>query len=172
MSLRSYITYNFSKVLRRLSEVARWKATEYRLFLLYTGPVVLQFILNEECYFHFICLHVCFRLRLDPYTKNNNLINFSEKVLAYFVDKFVKIYGKQFISHNIYGLLHIVDDFRKYGCLDNCSSFPFEKNLLKLKKMVRKSEKPLEQVINRYTEYLTFCASNIFPKSQNKIITQ
>lgn len=106
---------------------------------------------------------------MDPYTKNNNLINFSEKVLTYFVDKFVKIYGKQFISHNIHGLLHIVDDFRKYGPLDNFSCFPFENYLLKLKKMVQKSEKPLEQVINRYTEYLTFCEPNIFPKSQNKI---
>lgn len=27
--------------------------------------------------------------------------------------------------------------------------------------MVRKSEKPLEQVIKRYTEYLTFCEPNI-----------
>jgi len=36
--------------------------------------------------------------------------------------------------------------------------------------MVRKSEKPLEQVVKRYTEYLTFCELNIpVSQAQNKI---
>jgi len=159
--LKSFITYDFSRVPRSLLEVARWKATEFRLFLLYTGPVVLKSILTDECYSHFICLHVSFRILLDPYVKNDELINFCDRVLTYFVKKFGKLYGNQFISHNVHGLLHVVDDFKKYGALDKCSCFPFENYLKNLKKMVRKSEKPLEQVIKRYTEYLTFCEPNI-----------
>lgn len=120
LSLKQFITYDFSRYPSALSEVARWKATEYRLFLLYTGPVVLQYILNDECYSHFICLHICFRILLDPHILNNELIDFCEKVLTYFVEKFGKLYGVQFISHNVHGLLHIVDDFKKYGPLDQC----------------------------------------------------
>jgi hypothetical protein len=170
LSLKPFITCDFSRVPRSLTEVARWKATEFRLFLLYTGPVVLKSILTDECYSHFICLNVCFRILLDPYIKNNELINFCGRVLTYFVKKFGKLYGNQFISHNVHGLLHVVDDFKKYGPLDKCSCFPFENYLKNLKKMVRKSEKPLEQVVKRYTEYLTFCEPNIpVSQSQNKI---
>ena len=35
-----------------------WNATEYRQFLLYTGPIVLKNVLKEECYVHFLCLSV------------------------------------------------------------------------------------------------------------------
>lgn len=86
--LKSFITYDFSRVPRSLLEVARWKATEFRLFLLYIGPVVLKSILTVECYSHFICLHVSFRILLDPYVKNNELINFYDRVLTYFDKKF------------------------------------------------------------------------------------
>lgn len=102
---------------------------------------------------------------MDPHIKTNELIDFSEKVLTFFVEKFGQLYGVQFISHNIHGLLHVVDDFRKYGPLDKCSCFPFENYLKNLKKMVRKAEKPLQQVINRYHEYLTFCDPNIYPNN-------
>jgi len=152
---KPFITSDFTRPPRGLNEVLRWKATEYRLFILYTGPTVLQGVLNEDCYSHFICLHVCIRILLTPGIENG-LLNFCEKVLTYFVDKFGKLYGKQFISHNVHGLLHITDDYKKYGALDQCSCFPFENYLQFLKKMVRKYEKPLEQVINRYHEFLTF----------------
>lgn len=33
----------------------------------------------------------------------SELLNFCEKVLTYFVDKFGKLYGKQFISHKMLG---------------------------------------------------------------------
>lgn len=167
LSLKPNMTYDFSRTPRSLTEILRWKATEYRLFLLYTGPVVLKNILSDVCYSHFICLHTCFRILLTP-NVDIKLINFTERLLTYFVDKFGEIYGKQFMSHNIHGLLHIVDDYRKYGSLDNCSCFPFENYLKSLKKMVRKFEKPLEQVVNRYEEFLTFTEPKI--SSLNKEI--
>lgn len=39
---------------RSVQELSRWKATEFRLFLLYIiGPIVLKNIINEECYTNF-----------------------------------------------------------------------------------------------------------------------
>lgn len=49
LSLRPYICNDFSRYPRALSELPRWKATEFRLFLLYLGPVVLNGFLNDEC---------------------------------------------------------------------------------------------------------------------------
>jgi len=169
LSLRPHICSDFSRYPRGLNDLPRWKATEFRLFLLYSGPVVLKGILNDECYKHFICLHICFRILLTP-DINVELVNFSEKLLIYFVDKFGKLYGKQFVSHNVHGLLHIVDDYRKFGFLDRCSCFPFENYMKVLKKMVRKHEKPLEQVIKRYNEILEFCKPEfVIPTSSIKI---
>jgi len=62
------------------------------------------------------------------------------------------IYGCQHISHNIHGLIHISDDYERYGPLDNCSAFVFENFMKELKSKVRKHDKPLKQIINRYNE--------------------
>ncbi|CAI6349946.1 unnamed protein product [Macrosiphum euphorbiae] len=166
--LNTFVPSDFSRKCRGLNEICRFKATEFRLFLLYTGPVVLKDILNNECYFHFLCLHISFRVLLCP-GSSEKLVNFSEKLIKYFVENFSEIYGPQFISHNVHGLLHIVDDYRKFKSLEECSCFPFENYMKVLKKMVRKHEKPLEQVINRYHESLLF-NQPIVLKSQKKII--
>lgn len=129
--LRTSITSDFTRLPRSLHEVPRWKATEYRLFLLYSGPVVLQNMLNKDYYSHIICLHVCFRILLTSNIEIE-LLHFCEQLLVYFIEKFGKLYGKQFISHNIHGLLHITDDYNQYGSL--CSCFPFENYLQFLKK--------------------------------------
>lgn len=49
-------------------------------------------------------------------------------------------------------MLHLTDDYIKYGPLDSCSTFPFENYMKHLKSMLRKHEKPLQQVIKRYEE--------------------
>lgn len=65
---------------------------------------------------------------------------------------FQNIYGQQFVSHNVHGLLHVCDDYLRYGPLDNCSTFFFENYMKELKSFLRKHDKPLQQVINRYNE--------------------
>ncbi|KAE9536128.1 hypothetical protein AGLY_007351 [Aphis glycines] len=70
--------------------------------------------------------------------------------------EYSELYGPQFVSHNVHGLLHIVDDYRKFKSLEECSCFPFENYMKVLKKMVRKHEKPFEQVIKRNQESLLF----------------
>lgn len=132
LSIKNLIPSDFSRKFRGLNEVARWKATEFRLFLLHTGPVVLKGIISNNCYFHFICLHVAFRIILSS-NSSEKLVNFSEKILLYFVEKFEELYRAQFISHNVHGLIHVVDDYRKFGSLDKCSCFPFE-NYMQFKK--------------------------------------
>lgn len=155
LSIKPFVTSDFTRKPRGLNEVLRFKATEFKFILLYAGPIILKGVLTDECYSHFVCLHVAFIILLSPHS-STKLVDFAEKLLIHFVEIFEEIYGAQFSSLNIHGLIHLADDYRKYGNLDNCSCFPFENFMKFLKKMVRKHEKPLEQVINRYQEYIMF----------------
>lgn len=52
------ITTEFNRKPRSLHEVKRWKATEFRQFLLYTGPIVLKSVISHDKYMNFLSLHV------------------------------------------------------------------------------------------------------------------
>lgn len=43
-------------------------------------------------------------------------------------------------------------DVRQHGCLDTISAFPYENHLQKLKKLVRKTQRPLAQMLRRLSE--------------------
>ena len=56
LSLNGYMPSEFSRQPRSLKDLDRWKATEFRQFLLYTGPIVLQDIISDNAYEHFLAL--------------------------------------------------------------------------------------------------------------------
>jgi len=150
LAVKCYIPSDFVRKTREIQEVSRWKATELRLFLLYIGPIVLKNIISENCYNHFMTLNISMIILLSPNLQN--YLPYAEELLEYFIKTFEILYGREHNSHNIHGLSHLCDDFKYYGPLDNCSAFPFENYMKELKSKIRKHEKPLEQVINRYSE--------------------
>ncbi|KAF4522793.1 hypothetical protein B566_EDAN014837 [Ephemera danica] len=76
-----------------LNELTKWKATEMRQILLYTGPLVLEMFYQRayiNMFFHFL--------------------TYARDLLHYFVLNFGTLYGHECISYNVHGLLHLVDD--------------------------------------------------------------
>jgi hypothetical protein len=70
-----------------------------------------------------------------------------------FVKHFGELHGTDKITYNVHALIHLSDDAKLYGVLDNVSAFPFDNYLGKLKKkMVRQPRLPLQQVIRRLCE--------------------
>jgi len=84
---------------------------------------VLKTILSEEIYTNFMVLNIAMLILLSPDRKF--LLQYARELLDFFVKNFQNIYGQQFVSHNIHGLLHLCDDYDLFGPLDNCSAFGF-----------------------------------------------
>ncbi|KAF0727268.1 Uncharacterized protein FWK35_00028845, partial [Aphis craccivora] len=151
LSLNALTTSDdFVRQNRSIQDISRWKATEFRLFLLYSGQVVLKNIISKKCYNNFMSLNIVMIILLSH--DFGFLINYARQLLDSF-----------YVSHNIHGLLHLCDDYIQYGPLDNCSAFKFENHMKQLKSYLRRHEKPLQQVINRYHERY---ADQIFTSNQ------
>lgn len=98
---------------------------------------------NENIYQNFLCLHVAFIL-----LSLNKNIAYANELLKYFVRTFIIIYGPD----NVHSLLHIAADSKIYGSIENFSAFPFENNMLFLKKLIRNGDQPVQQIVNRIHE--------------------
>lgn len=156
VNIRKYIPTEFNRKPRSLKEFKRWKATEFRLFLLYTGPVVLKGKIPLAVYQNILLLHSATFILINP---KPDLV-LAKNLLEVFVEHSMKLYGKEFVSYNVHNLLHIVDDVKKYESLDNFSCFVFENYLGKIKRMLRTSYKLLQQICNRYSELANFTESS------------
>lgn len=127
------------------------KATEFRLLLLYLGPVVLQHLLSKPQIIHFNALNCAVRILCDPRecVRNNG---YAQDLMIYFVDNMELLYGEETLIYNIHNLIHIPEDVLNHGPLDSFSCFPFENFLQKIKLMMKDGAQPLAQFIKRITE--------------------
>jgi hypothetical protein len=149
--IKPFIPYEFNRSPRDLNEVPRWKATELRQFLLYTGVVVLKNKLPQQHFRHFTSL-VCAVTILSNYKLINNYLSYAKDLLKYFVECYTKLYGKENLSYNVHGLLHVIDDVQEFGNINNYSAFPFENFLGQLKRLIRGGNLPLSQICGRISE--------------------
>ena len=147
----AYIPREFSRKPRALTEYKLWKATELRLFLLYVGPVVLKGFLSHDAYVNFLDLSVAVRILLcQPLMKD--FLEYAGQLLKYFVQSFCTLYAEDQLVYNVHSLIHLVEDAKKFGPLDNVSSFKYENYLGRLKKLVRSAQKPCVQIVKRILE--------------------
>ncbi|CAG9822158.1 unnamed protein product [Phaedon cochleariae] len=110
-SLSTFMPSEFARKPRGLKEVKRWKATEFRQFLFYTGPIVLKNSLPKTKYEHFMILSVSIIFLIsEKYCHNDEYLSYANSLLTYFVDITKSIYGSHFLTHNFHNLLHLSDD--------------------------------------------------------------
>lgn len=147
-----FIPIEFARKTRPITESRRYKASELRTFLIYTGPVVLKNVLPKKNYNNFVVLSVAISILLSDFAFNDSWLNYAKDLLNCFINKSKCIYDYQFFSLNVHSLCHLVDCCKKFGRLDNFSAFPFENYMQKLLRYVRKSHQPLQQVICRISE--------------------
>jgi len=96
-NVRQYIPSDFIRLPRPLVDFDYLKATEFRTFVLYTGPIVLKGKLKQSLYSHFMLLHCAIRLLISHNT--SYLFNDEAKVLlTKFVIDYPIHYGAEFVN--------------------------------------------------------------------------
>lgn len=141
----------FNRKPRSLIELDFWKATEFRQFLFYLGPVYLKSVLSKDMYRHFLLLSCSIAIFTSPdlYLTLNDT---AQTCLTKFVKTAPKHYGSEILTYNMHSLLHLQEDVKNLGPLDTFCAFPFENYLQELKRMLSKPNQPLQQVCKRTFE--------------------
>lgn len=103
LQLARYVPSEFARKPRSLQEMDRWKATEFRQFLLYTGIVALKSELEEDYYHNFLCLSVALFI-LSDHNLLEHYLNYADQLLEYFVADSMRLYGQNFIVYNVHNL--------------------------------------------------------------------
>lgn len=79
-----------------------------------------------------------------------------------------EIYGQQCMSYNIHASVHLAQEAKLHGSLDNVSAFVFENYLGKLKKSIRKPQHPLQQVVKRFSERMSMTVKVPYTRLQEE----
>jgi len=145
VNLQPNFPSEFSRLPRSLDELEFWKATEYRTFLLYTGPILLKGRIKSSLYNHFLLLHCAIKILICVETCiiHNDLAN---NLLRQFVTEYPEHYGNEYVTYNVHSLVHIANFVKIHGPLDKFSAFKFENFLQIIKKTVHSSKYPLQDV--------------------------
>lgn len=150
VELRSFTPVEINRKPRSLNHLARFKATEFRNFLLYFVPVILADVVDIAIYKHFIMLlHSAITILCCQKHLTAIDVDFVSTLLNTFISHATHLYGLEFLIYNVHNLTHLSEDVRLFGPLDTFSAFPFENYLGYLKRLVTSPYKPLQQVYRK-----------------------
>ena len=115
----------FTRYQRPFSEIKDFKANEYRNFLYYLAPALLDEILEKEFYEHFL-LYVTFIRILTQKKISKEDIADSRILIDYFLRSFKKYYGKENLTYKLHSHVHLPTQVENFGPLNEITCFPFE----------------------------------------------
>lgn len=164
-ALIEYCPSEFGRRPRDISKYSKFKAVEFRQILLYTAPAVLLDVFAEEYYLHFMLLHCVMRLLVSEGT-SPVLYDFCQEAIEIYVRTCELLYGEPFMSYNVHGLLHVVDDVRNLGPLETFSAYCYENNMPEFRKRLRKPHLPLQQFCKRVFELEDFSQARIIDEER------
>lgn len=99
--LRGQMPSEFARQPGGLQELDRWKATEFRQFLLYTGPIVLKNTVSSKLYCHFVTLNLAVSIMLDSDDGTRAAyLDFYTELMRHFVSGCPALYGKTFTKED------------------------------------------------------------------------
>lgn len=119
--------------------------------MLYWGPVVLKDNFPSECYDNFMLFSVAMCLFLSTGI-SGQMVEFTHRLIISFVEHFGQLYGRDEIVFSVHQLIHLADEYKQFGPLDNVLGFPFENYRGQIKHLLRKPQQPLQQVVKRLSE--------------------
>ncbi|KAJ8685055.1 hypothetical protein QAD02_020848 [Eretmocerus hayati] len=169
VSLKKWTPMEFGRKPRKLKDYPHFKATEYRLLALYTGPVVFSKYINDEKMLHFNRLNLAARyLSTEEYCISKNAD--AKDLLVTYVDQMRILYGDHNLIFNVHNLIHSPDDVLLHGTLDSYAAWKFENQLRFVRRNVRQGNQILAQIINRSNEQSLVTMSRSKAKNKKKCL--
>ena len=150
--LSRWLPCEFSRRPRPLSEIKKFKATEFSTILKYTGIVAFMNVIDQNIFKNFLLFHVGITILTSKQfcLKHND---FAQACIVEFLNNSKLQYGSKFFSYNVHSLFHLVDDVKtNLVSLNSMSAYPFENFFIKLKKCIKSPYLPVKQVIKRVEE--------------------
>lgn len=173
------ITSEFQRKSLDVNELSNWKATQYRLLLLYCSAFVLEHVLEKSMYQHFMLLFVLCRILFSAELAVKHA-DYAKRLLHDFFILLPSLYGTTSQKMNKHNLLHVADDVKTMEApLSAISAFEFENCLGKLKSLIKSRKDIVPQRIKRLSEFefcpqasenIKFAVNNIVKKKENIII--
>ena len=146
--LTKFISSDFNRKCEGgLANVSNWKASEFRLFMLYLGIIILfdKEVASRDIFENFLLFSLSMKFLLSE--NNHNHLDFVKNMLIRFIEGAIDIYGSSFLSYNVHSIQHLTEDYQMYGNLEKISAFKFESYLgTNIKGAVRAGFKPLQQI--------------------------
>jgi hypothetical protein len=133
------VPHDFTRKPRTIGELKNWKASEFRLFVLFTGlPCVRSAIVSDEFqvdhFYHFALLSTALRfLHAVPISKAR--VQIAQVLLDNFVRILPNLYSIQECTYNSHALLHLPSQVLDHGSLAFTSAFVFESFIAHLKNL-------------------------------------
>lgn len=138
---------------RSLSDLKHWKASELKNWLFYYSVPVLEGILPEPFFSHYLLLVEGISILCSGSISEEDL-NKASRYLTEFVKHFEGLYGIQQMGINVHLLLHLTDSVRMFGPLWVTSCFPYENFNGTLKNFVKSSKGVALQISEKLTTYI------------------
>lgn len=139
----------FSNKPRPVADKNWWKAHEYKNWLLYYAVPCLKGIMKQTYLDHFTlfseAIFIFLKARIGPLH-----FKIATKKLMKFHDDFEKLYGEEYMMHNVHLLRHIPKCVKDCGPLWAYSNFNFESNNGSLVKQVKGTTDVELQVSTKY----------------------
>lgn len=152
--------------IRGINEIAHWKATEFRTFLLYISIVIFKKFLPVLNYEHFLSYFCAITICSSEY-HISDLIDLAGTIMKDYLKNFKILYGSHNCVSNLHNLCHLVGEVRRFGPLFGFSAYPFESKLFDIKSQLRSGHLPLSQIGKRMIEQENFL--NRIPRENPKL---
>lgn len=141
----------FNRPFRGLEEIAFWKGTEFRAFLLYASLVIVKEFFTEAVIADHFLNFYCAVIICSRHDQRCNY-KYARQMLNDFLKGVKILYGAQLFTSNMHNLCHLMDDVERFGPLDTFNAYPFESKLCYVKRLVRHGKLPLSQISRRIIE--------------------
>lgn len=120
---------------RDFKDTSKWKATEWKSWLLHDRLPCLEGILDDACFESYVLLVKSIATLLKPQTTGSER-DICEQQLLQFVGECEELYGEGVITFGIHLALHLVEAVRRCGPLWSFSAFGAESEMYYLKQIV------------------------------------